>query len=300
MTLFEARHRSTGRAGRRCAGSSSRYDGTGFRGFAVQPDQRTVAGVLGKALGQVLRTEVDLACAGRTDAGVHAWGQVVSFEAPPGLDVDRLQASAQRDARARDRGARRPSSSRPGSTPAAPRRARRVPLHDREPAGRRTRSSTRYAWHVPRAARPARRCASPPTRSSASTTSRRSAGRDPEGKTTASGGSSTRRGTTSATACCATTCAPRRSAGRWCGRSSARSSTSASASAGPATCSRSCARGDRAAAGEPSRRRTASASGTSATTDALTPVAHWRAGLDGVVDRRRRWSPSSAIADVAR
>lgn len=69
------------------------YDGTDFRGFAAQRDQRTVAGVLGAALAKVLRTEVDLACAGRTDAGVHAWGQVVSFEAPPGIDVDRIVAS---------------------------------------------------------------------------------------------------------------------------------------------------------------------------------------------------------------
>lgn len=69
------------------------YDGTHFRGFATQPDQRTVAGVLGGALSKVLRTEVDLAVAGRTDTGVHAWGQVVSFEAPPGIDVDRVQVS---------------------------------------------------------------------------------------------------------------------------------------------------------------------------------------------------------------
>jgi tRNA pseudouridine38-40 synthase len=69
------------------------YDGTDFRGFALQRDQRTVAGVLGAALAKVLRNEVDLACAGRTDAGVHAWGQVVSFEAPPGIDVDRLSVS---------------------------------------------------------------------------------------------------------------------------------------------------------------------------------------------------------------
>jgi tRNA pseudouridine38-40 synthase len=69
------------------------YDGTEFRGFAAQADQRTVAGVLERALAKVLRSEVDLACAGRTDAGVHAWGQVVSFEAPPGIDVDRIAAS---------------------------------------------------------------------------------------------------------------------------------------------------------------------------------------------------------------
>jgi tRNA pseudouridine38-40 synthase len=69
------------------------YDGAGFRGFAEQPDQRTVAGVLHKALQQVLHHDADLGVAGRTDAGVHAWGQVVTFEAAPGLEPDRLQAS---------------------------------------------------------------------------------------------------------------------------------------------------------------------------------------------------------------
>ena len=42
---------------------------------------------------KVLRHDVELTCAGRTDAGVHAWGQVVSFPAEPGLDVGRLQSS---------------------------------------------------------------------------------------------------------------------------------------------------------------------------------------------------------------
>jgi tRNA pseudouridine38-40 synthase len=69
------------------------YDGTGFRGFAIQPDQRTVEGVLGKAINQVLHGEVGLTCAGRTDAGVHAWGQVISFDASPGLEPDRLARS---------------------------------------------------------------------------------------------------------------------------------------------------------------------------------------------------------------
>lgn len=56
------------------------YDGTDFHGFASQPGQRTVAGELQDALEQSLRGDVgDFACAGRTDAGVHAWGQVVSF-----------------------------------------------------------------------------------------------------------------------------------------------------------------------------------------------------------------------------
>lgn len=69
------------------------YDGSGFHGFAAQVDQRTVAGELHRCLAKVLRTEVDLACAGRTDAGVHAWGQVVSFTAPADIDLARVQAS---------------------------------------------------------------------------------------------------------------------------------------------------------------------------------------------------------------
>lgn len=68
------------------------YDGTGFRGFAVQPDQRTVEGVLRKTLERVLRRDPDnLVGAGRTDAGVHAWGQVVTFDADPGIDPWRIQ-----------------------------------------------------------------------------------------------------------------------------------------------------------------------------------------------------------------
>lgn len=56
------------------------YDGTGFRGFAANPGVRTVGGELAAALGQVLGHPVSLTCAGRTDAGVHAWGQVAHFD----------------------------------------------------------------------------------------------------------------------------------------------------------------------------------------------------------------------------
>ncbi len=66
------------------------YDGTDFHGFAAQPEIRTVAGVLGGALARYARGSVDLTVAGRTDAGVHARGQVVSFPAPPGVDPERL------------------------------------------------------------------------------------------------------------------------------------------------------------------------------------------------------------------
>ena len=57
------------------------YEGTGFAGWAAQPQRRTVEGVLSDALSTVLRQPVKMSVAGRTDAGVHASGQVVSFEA---------------------------------------------------------------------------------------------------------------------------------------------------------------------------------------------------------------------------
>jgi tRNA pseudouridine38-40 synthase len=62
------------------------YDGGPFAGWAAQPGERTVAGELSRALATVLRHEVELTVAGRTDRGVHARGQVVSYEGPlPGL-----------------------------------------------------------------------------------------------------------------------------------------------------------------------------------------------------------------------
>lgn len=54
------------------------YDGSGFCGWAAQPGLRTVEGVLRDALATLLRGPFDLAVAGRTDAGVHASGQVAS------------------------------------------------------------------------------------------------------------------------------------------------------------------------------------------------------------------------------
>jgi tRNA pseudouridine38-40 synthase len=56
------------------------YDGSNFRGWAKQPSQRTVQGELEAALETVLREPVELTVAGRTDTGVHAHGQVASFE----------------------------------------------------------------------------------------------------------------------------------------------------------------------------------------------------------------------------
>jgi tRNA pseudouridine38-40 synthase len=59
------------------------YDGKPFAGWARQPGERTVQGEIERALGVVLREEVALTVAGRTDRGVHAWAQVASYPGPP-------------------------------------------------------------------------------------------------------------------------------------------------------------------------------------------------------------------------
>ena len=61
------------------------YDGAAFRGFAVQPEVPTVAGALRDALARTARLSEPpfITCAGRTDAGVHARGQVVHVDLPP-------------------------------------------------------------------------------------------------------------------------------------------------------------------------------------------------------------------------
>ena len=65
------------------------YDGTGFLGWARQPGLRTVEGALGDALDAVFPGWEGLAVAGRTDAGVHATGQVASVRVDRGPGVDR-------------------------------------------------------------------------------------------------------------------------------------------------------------------------------------------------------------------
>ncbi len=72
------------------------YDGTAFAGWARQSGQRTVQQEVEKALATVLREELALTVAGRTDRGVHAWGQVCSYE-HEAVDPLRLNALLPRD-----------------------------------------------------------------------------------------------------------------------------------------------------------------------------------------------------------
>lgn len=66
------------------------YDGSGYRGFAANPGVRTVMGDLAEAVATIVRVPVELTGAGRTDAGVHAWGQVVSGDLPDNVDLTDL------------------------------------------------------------------------------------------------------------------------------------------------------------------------------------------------------------------
>ena len=65
------------------------YDGTDFAGWAAQPEQRTVEGELRNALDEVFPGWTGLGVAGRTDAGVHALGQVASFTGSTGPPPER-------------------------------------------------------------------------------------------------------------------------------------------------------------------------------------------------------------------
>ena len=73
------------------------YDGTDFRGLAPNPGVRTVVGELERVIEPLIGVKPDIVMSGRTDAGVHAWGQVLSFTVPDGnaaVDLERIQRSA--------------------------------------------------------------------------------------------------------------------------------------------------------------------------------------------------------------
>lgn len=70
------------------------YDGTDFRGLAPNEGVRTVVGELRRVLEPLIGHPPDIVMSGRTDAGVHSWGQVLSFEMADGaVDLERIQKS---------------------------------------------------------------------------------------------------------------------------------------------------------------------------------------------------------------
>jgi tRNA pseudouridine38-40 synthase len=66
------------------------YDGTNFSGWAVQPDRRTVQQCIEEAISTVAQAKAETIVAGRTDAGVHATGQVIHVDLPESLELDDL------------------------------------------------------------------------------------------------------------------------------------------------------------------------------------------------------------------
>ena len=68
------------------------YDGSNYNGFQAQPSQdvATIQGVLEDVLGKLFAERIHVCCAGRTDAGVHALGQVISFKASHERDLATL------------------------------------------------------------------------------------------------------------------------------------------------------------------------------------------------------------------
>lgn len=66
------------------------YDGTNFYGWAIQPDRRTVQATVESAFNTVTQCTVDTIVAGRTDAGVHAIGQVIHLDLPESIPLDDL------------------------------------------------------------------------------------------------------------------------------------------------------------------------------------------------------------------
>jgi len=66
------------------------YDGAEFRGWQIQPGQPTVQGLITDILNRLTQEQVTLHAAGRTDAGVHAWGQVANFKTESHLAPEEL------------------------------------------------------------------------------------------------------------------------------------------------------------------------------------------------------------------
>ena len=69
------------------------YDGTDFAGWQTQPEERTVQGEIEKVLSTILGEKIEVVGSGRTDSGVHAFGQVANFKLEKEVDLPKLAHS---------------------------------------------------------------------------------------------------------------------------------------------------------------------------------------------------------------
>ncbi len=67
------------------------YDGTNYSGWQKQKDKRTVEEEIEKTLSKILKEDVDINGSGRTDGGVHAYGQVANFKTTKNIGIDELK-----------------------------------------------------------------------------------------------------------------------------------------------------------------------------------------------------------------
>ena len=69
------------------------YDGTNYAGWQIQKEERTVQAEISRAIEKILQEEINLIGSGRTDAGVHAFGQVANFRTSREFDIPKFQHS---------------------------------------------------------------------------------------------------------------------------------------------------------------------------------------------------------------
>ncbi len=124
------------------------YDGTDYRGWQVQPGGPTIQGVLEDALAVLLKDRVRIQGSGRTDAGVHALGQVANFTCPDGRDLARMQRGL--NALTPDDITVKAAEAASASFDARRDARRRVYEYRLWNHPWRSVFNDRYAWHVPR------------------------------------------------------------------------------------------------------------------------------------------------------